>query len=68
MKWTKNTPTVPGWYWFREKSAERALVLDVQPLSTGKLAIMAELNRLGADYILVEELNGEWAGPLIPPA
>jgi hypothetical protein len=67
MKWTTNPPTVPGWYWFRENDAQRALVLDVQPLSNGKLAIMRELNRLGGEYMFVEELNGEWAGPLSEP-
>ena len=67
LTWTSSKPSLPGWYWYREKHTERPLILDVQLLSSGKLAILAQLNRLGEDYIYVEDLNGEWAGPLEPP-
>ena len=68
MNWTTNKPTVPGWYWYRERHTDRPLILDVQQLPGGKLAFLANLNRLGEDYVYIEDLNGEWAGPLSPPA
>lgn len=71
MRWTTKKPTVPGWYFYRDREGfidimglERYEKLDgrcwVQVVST-------TITRRSMLLLRVEEIEGEWAGPLIPP-
>ena len=56
MTWSKEKPTVPGYYWYRNSYR-----LDV-----------ARITGLSAHFttgltVSLEHVNGEWSGPLEPP-
>ena len=50
--WTKERPTVPGWYWWKRKFHE----LSIHQVSKGDYFIWVPKND-----------PGEWAGPIQPP-
>jgi hypothetical protein len=64
MKWTRKTPTEPGWYWHRATRGDeyyrRPEVIRIR-LYVNRLA-------LGNSYISREWPGGEWAGPIPLPA
>ena len=57
MKWTKEAPTEPGWYWFRDIREPDAVLLcrDVGP--DGKLFCKFHVRGMG---IMVDQMDGEW--------
>lgn len=60
MKWTKEKPTQPGWYWWRDKySSDIVHVTEDSGMLVVKLGFDIE------DFII--DLSGEWAGPICPP-
>ena len=68
MRWTKDRPTENGWYCYRPTSEDRAdygVPVDRQQI--------VEITNLYAqfpcykDQLLIEDLNGDWAGPIAPP-
>lgn len=68
MNWTKEKPTVEGWYWyhgpFRYPSDEAETYMTEVYLSCGYLIA----GRTSDDWdINVSELSGEWYGPIEPP-
>jgi len=65
-RWTSDNPTQPGWYWWRRYDFETMILKVVRDSQ--------QVLRVGVvedEYLLtnqsVENLNGEWAGPLEPP-
>lgn len=56
-EWTTEKPTVPGWYWYKGNwNAETVHV------------VYAQNGRLYARWWdWVDEMNGQWAGPLEVP-
>ncbi len=58
MKWTEDKPTVPGWYWWR--IAGIPLVVELVFNMNKELMIEDDARHL-------DQLGGEWAGPLEPP-
>lgn len=68
MKWTIDPPDKEGWYWFRSYISFVKSVLYVS--KSGPLnKYVATLGNLSGRMIYkpVNELKGEWSGPLIPP-
>ncbi len=59
MKWTREVPTVAGWYWWREKSGAppTTLLLEMQD---GEMHCMTWEDA-------PEDMGGEWYGPLEVP-
>lgn len=72
MKWSKNLPTAPGWYWYRNINdggqmpwARGSVVVEVHEESRGLLAWVHHMDY--DDELNAENFPGEWAGPLEPP-
>lgn len=72
MKWTKEKPTVKGWYWHKNHN-ERAKVVEVFKF---KPRGQCDDKILGFDYLrdyggtkgeLVSSNTGMWAGPIPEP-
>jgi len=67
MTWTTETPTQPGWYWWREYEGSGPQITQVH------LFNFVWLNKpfLGIEDIHtrtpLDNMLGEWAGPLEPP-
>ena len=60
MKWTKDKPTVPGWYWYQHKSSVIRIgevFIATRGRSKGKL-LLEGFSMIG-DY--------KWAGPIAEP-
>lgn len=62
MKWTKNKPKDPGWYWWRYgiwsgKAPVRVTIIQ------GELWVDGD----GAGTGLLTEWRGQWAGPIPEP-
>lgn len=64
MKWTKEKPTKPGWYWFRSETeyGTCTTVLEIRNVQGG-LVVVETI----AIYPLEEFREGEWAGPIPEP-
>jgi len=69
MDWTKTAPDSPGWYWWRQPkenySVEVALVGDCE--DGGGLWVERMGNTVSPMCDVMLE-DGEWSGPLTPPA
>lgn len=64
LKWTREQPVEPGWYWFRANDPHRApVVVEVARHATGML--MAR--RVQGQIIPPWLLEGWWAGPIPEP-
>ena len=64
MTWTPNKPTQPGWYWYRFKG--NSSWLEVREILEG--GFWSTEDESGCtEYINVNELHGEWAGPIPEP-
>lgn len=61
LQWTKEPPTTPGGYWWREKQEKRPRIVDVGQAAGMYLAFTPK------GLCKVNELDGEWAGPLPEP-
>ncbi len=64
--WSDATPDCPGWYWFKPPGiAEPQLLL----VSHGRIdtKLMADLGPPN-NLVDVQRINGQWAGPLLPPS
>lgn len=60
--WTKEPPTVPGWYWYRPQPGNPAWLVELWQNAKGLM--YAEADR---EFTPVCSMHGEWAGPLEPP-
>lgn len=61
MTWTSEKPTVPGWYWWKDKDGKQAK-FNVGP---GDLGLWLWY-RDGFGWVPIPSY-GEWSGPLKPP-
>jgi hypothetical protein len=57
MKWTTDKPKVPGWYWY--KHSTKAIIVVVDDL------LCVQDTDENTDH--VDEISGQWAGPLEAP-
>lgn len=62
-KWTKEQPTVAGFYWWREDRGMKGWLVDVLADLTVK-AITGDGDQI--DFLHVIEIGGEWQGPITP--
>lgn len=72
MRWTKEKPTATGWYWYRgdyDPSGKEAQPLVVHMDTEGKVLLLSPRAwKPFTEYPDLDVLNGEWAGPIEPPA
>ncbi len=63
--WKVNTPDCPGWYWYKPPgiSEPQLLLVDHGRIDTKLMADLGPPNNL----VDVQRLQGQWAGPLLPP-
>ena len=61
--WTSEKPQVAGWYWWRAAKGGRATIYEV----SSRHVIRADVFTVGHIVLFLDELPGQWAGPLDPP-
>jgi hypothetical protein len=68
MSWTIEQPTKPGWYWFREPGLNLDKPMPAWVYQTGDI-VYVKLCGAYEDCAekRLDELKGEWAGPISPP-
>jgi hypothetical protein len=68
MSWTLHKPTKSGWYWFREPGRSLDRPMPVWVYQSGEVFYV---QFCGAhedfDDKRLDDLKGEWAGPITPP-
>ena len=61
--WKKKKPTNPGWYWYRGESDDGHTAKELHFIDDdGDGPYLAT-----SDYVGLDDLDGEWAGPVEPP-
>jgi hypothetical protein len=61
VNWVTETPTAPGYYWWRESGSEEPCIVEVDIKQRRVLS-------LGTDEApSLDEMEGEWYGPLESP-
>jgi hypothetical protein len=78
MTWTLHKPTKPGWYWFREPglNLDKPMpawvyeVLHNRVGEQGKIVYVQLMAQHEEQPVTkrVSDCQGEWAGPITPPA
>jgi hypothetical protein len=69
LYWSKDKPTQEGWYWYIEMVGvgialmSIVQVIDVAEDDDDKVLIVFK----GGEEVYLKEMNGNWAGPLVPP-
>lgn len=67
LRWTSDKPTAPGWYWYRgAHTSNRAEVVSVGEMLQGR-PLHAWFNETDMENYSVEELDGQFAGPIQEP-
>lgn len=62
LRWTKEPPTEPGLYWYREDENSRGRIASVYNIGG-----QWDFDYLGDDYYYDFPTGGQWAGPLETP-
>jgi hypothetical protein len=68
MIWTSETPTKPGWYWFRFGLIDEPVMFFIfvrAGMLGGELWVRHALPLISEKP--VSDYDGQWAGPLKPP-
>ena len=63
MRWTKQTPSVPGWYWFRYKEGEKMEPVHVFFTMTEN---GSDLGVRGGAFMYLRGTS-DWSGPIPIP-
>lgn len=67
LRWTKEPPTEPGYYWYEEDHENQPVyVFRGAPLH-GKTTLYAQFFGEGDVVHKVSEMSGKWAGPIQEP-
>ena len=61
LTWTKERPTMPGWYWNRRQGGDAEIILLTPWLD----AVVYECE---GEIFHLEYWGGEWAGPIPEPS
>ncbi len=66
LVWTKERPTVPGWYWYTQSDFSRPRIVQLmyRGLDTDRLTASLAGNE---EDEWVEDMVGRWAGPIPIP-
>lgn len=62
--WTRQKPAKPGWYWWRAESSATPCVFRVDQDHIQR----ENLITLGRAILYLDEMPGEWQGPIEPEA
>ena len=68
LTWAAEKPTSPGWYWYRPDTEVLPIIVAVQKRED--IAGFVKLFALfveSLDMLEIENLPGQWAGPLPSP-
>jgi hypothetical protein len=63
MMWGDIKPGVPGWYWYQHPNFTAPTIARVTRFRDGTLHVDSDIG-----YGAVQDLRGEWAGPITPPS
>ena len=70
MTWTRETPTEPGWYWYRDREEPEPAIYRVSRTTGGDLLVV--WTDCGIDWELAHlarhAVGAEWCGPLEVPS
>ena len=64
--WSQEKPTCPGWYWYKPPGVANPhlILVDHGRIDTKLMADLGPPNNL----VDVLRIQGQWAGPLLPPS
>jgi hypothetical protein len=62
QRWTKRKPTEPGWYWWRFRVGKDPVAMKIGDDHIAKTNVFT----IGTSVLLIDELPGEWQGPITP--
>jgi len=62
LTWTTEKPTQPGWYWWRKSRRHEIEIAKLWDVDN----IYGQFHQ-DPHVFRVDEVGGEWAGPLAPP-
>lgn len=60
--WTREKPKVAGWYWWRFRDGKDPVVMKIGDDHIAKTNVFT----MGTSVLLIDELPGEWLGPISP--
>jgi len=60
--WTREKPKVAGWYWWRFRDGKDPVAMKIGDDHIAK----TNLFTMGTSVLLIDELPGEWLGPISP--
>jgi hypothetical protein len=66
MNWTTDKPTKPGWYWYRRSGSSEALLVH-HGFACDQIVELPGVDE-PVTFRTENIDNGQWAGPLEPPA
>lgn len=64
QRWTRSKPTEPGWYWWRDHVHGIPTMIEVEGDGSDVEPLIVRWDC--ADDEPVEQMDGEWQGPLSP--
>ncbi len=63
LRWSAEKPTVPGWYWWRNKTPNGGYITDMLEVGEQLTVYNDQTHKSHS----VDEFQGEWAGPIPEP-
>jgi hypothetical protein len=63
MRWTREKPTQPGWWWWRYEAGRKASVMHISEDHIHGMNVFT----VGTLVLFLQEVPGEWAGPVPEP-
>jgi len=66
MEWTTERPKKPGWYWYRGSVFKSRIFWEMYEVDVDGYRIYTDENGC-TKYTIINELDGEWAGPIPEP-
>ena len=66
LVWTKEPPTVPGWYWYIQLPSSSPCIVQLLYRGLDTYRLKASFAGIEDDEY-VEDLEGQWAGPIPMP-
>lgn len=69
LRWSKEPPTMPGWYWWKEGRNEESMIVHVFIVAhiSGEKFLCAQFAGEGDIVHRIDKIDGEWAGPISEP-
>jgi hypothetical protein len=68
MMWSNCKPTTEGWYWYRQGTVSAIVRVKADPMYTTHPLHAEFFDPLPqGNWVEVDDLTGQWAGPLQEP-